>query len=191
MATHAELVRAHHRAIETGDLAPLLRCVGAEHFNREAAAEPPATRKPGPAGMAATVAWLRFAFSNIHFEELDLLEDGDVVIYHVNMNARHTGPLVFYEGDRVAQVFPPTGRSFSFEAFHRYRVHNEATIEHIAVRDDFGLMQQLGYLPPSPAGMAKIAAWRLSGRAKRAGEAATAAASKAADEVEKMQSGEK
>ncbi len=36
--------------------------------NREAAAEPPATRQPGAAGFYATALWLRAAFSGLRWE---------------------------------------------------------------------------------------------------------------------------
>jgi hypothetical protein len=55
--------------------------------------------------------------------------------------------------------------------------------EHISVRDDLGMMTQLGHLPPNPAAIARMALWTLSGRAKRAAAAAVALSNTAAHEI--------
>ena len=46
-----------------GDLADFHRLVHPDAVNREARAEPPACRVPGPDGFHATALWLRAAFS--------------------------------------------------------------------------------------------------------------------------------
>jgi ketosteroid isomerase-like protein len=53
--------------------------------------------------------------------------------------------------------------------------------EHIAVRDDLGMMTQLGHLPPGPAAIARMARFQLSGQAKRAVTHAIEVAAQAAD----------
>jgi hypothetical protein len=54
------------------------------------------------------------------------------------------------EGRHVGQFFdiPPTGREFSFEAMHVFRVEDEVVREHWAVRDDLGLFRQIGLIDP-------------------------------------------
>jgi predicted ester cyclase len=46
---------------------------------------------------------------------------------------------------------PPTGRSFSVQHMHMYRVADGKVAEHWACRDDLGQFAQLGLTPP-PAG---------------------------------------
>jgi hypothetical protein len=103
-----------------------------------AADEPPACAEPGVPGFAATSAWLRLVFSDLSFEIIELTADTDRTMAHVRMNGRQTG-LAF--GVRQVHVF-------------RYRDGRHG--EHIAVRDDLGMMTQLGHLPPSPR-----AAWPM------------------------------
>ena len=52
------------------------------------------------------------------------------------------------EGRHVGNFFgiPPTGRAFSFEAMHVFRVEDEIVREHWAVRDDLGLFRQIGLI---------------------------------------------
>src|SRR5579863_3913984 len=81
----------------------------------EAAAEPPATRQPGPAGFYATAVWLRAAFSGLRWEVHQAVEHDDLVVLHVTMSGRHTGNFVSYQPDTAAvgAVMPPTGKPFA------------------------------------------------------------------------------
>lgn len=40
----------------------------------------------------------------------------------------------------------PTGRQFTVQSIHFYRVVGDEIVEHRAVRDDLGIMQQLGLI---------------------------------------------
>jgi len=61
----------------------------------------------------------------------------------------------------VDNVFPPTGRTFAMTQSHWFRLEDGRIIEHWANRDDLGMARQLGWIPPSPAFLVKMA------RAKR------------------------
>jgi len=50
----------------------------------------------------------------------------------------------------VTQVFPPTGRPFAARQVHWFRIEDGAIAEHDAVRDDLGMAQQAGWIPPRP-----------------------------------------
>jgi hypothetical protein len=47
-------------------------------------------------------------------------------------------------------VFPPTGREFATRQVHWFRIEDGAIAEHDAVRDDLGMAQQVGWIPPRP-----------------------------------------
>lgn len=162
-------VSDQYLAITTGDMDIARRAVSLDWHNREAASgEAPAAGRGGPVGLAVTAAWLRSAFSDITFEEIERLKDGNIVISRVMFSARQTGPLVLFNNDRAAAVFPPTGRTFSVEQIHRHELRNGEVISHLARRDDLGMMEQLGHLPPTPQSMMRMLAWRLTGRSRRA-----------------------
>lgn len=126
--------------------------------NRESVHEPPAARVPGPAGFAATGAWLRAAFTDIRFPVDEALSDGDLLVTHGTMSGRHTGPFVLYGvGGSVERVFTPTGRTFTVTHTHWLRVVDGLIVEHWANRDDQGQALQLGWTPPSPLYLVRCA----------------------------------
>jgi hypothetical protein len=176
-------VAAQYAAIVAKDLDAARRAVAPDWINREADSEPPAARQGGPIGLAVTGAWLRFAFSDIAFDELERVAAGNVIMSRVLFSGRQTGPLVLFENDRPAVVFPPTGRRFRIEQIHRHELRYGAVAGHLARRDDLGMLQQLGHVPPSPRSIVRMLWWRLSGRTRRAGADAIAIGEIAASEM--------
>jgi hypothetical protein len=74
------------------------------------------------------------------------------------MSGRHTGPFVTYRPDGpVDTAMPPTGKPFSVTQTHWFRVADGKVIEHWANRDDLTLAKQLGWIPPSPAFLLRMA----------------------------------
>ena len=154
-----------------GDLADLEAVCTADTVNREARNEPPDTRGVGPAAFHATARWLRSAFSDLALEIHDAVQDGDLVVVHVTMSGRQTGPFVAYGPDgAVAAVFPPLGRRFAVTQTHWFRMRDGKVAEHWANRDDLGMGQQLGWTPPTPAYVVRMLLARR--RARRAAGAA-------------------
>ena len=151
-----------------GDLADFHRLVHSDAVNREARAEPPTCRVPGPDGFHATALWLRAAFSELQFQSHDVVAEGDLVAVRCTMSGRHTGPFVTYdEAGDVASAMPSTGRTFEVTHSHWLRLHDGQVIEHWANRDDLGQAIQLGWVPPSPGFLLRAALAKR--RARRQG----------------------
>ena len=131
----------------------------------------------------ATSAWLRLAFGELRFELIDFVADGDRAVAHVWMRAIQTGPFVVFPPGGQPVAFPPSGREFAVRHCHVFRLRDGLTAEHIAVRDDLGMMTQLGHLPPGPAVLARMARFNLSGQARRAVAQAIEVAEQAATRV--------
>jgi predicted ester cyclase len=164
----AELAEQHFAALAVGDAALAARCIHPAHVNHMAADEPPACAMPGVPGFMATSAWLRLAFSDLSFQIIELTADADRTMAHVRMSAQQTGPFVVFPPGARPVVFAPTGMAFGVRQVHVFRHRDGQHSEHIAVRDDLGMMTQLGHLPPSPrvAGrMARAALTRYRARA--------------------------
>ena len=176
-------IAAQYAAIAAKDLDAARSAVAPDWVNREAESEAPAASRGGPVGLAVTGAWLRSAFSDIAFEELDRVTEGNVIMSRVLFSACQTGPLVLFEDGRPEVVFPPTGRRFRVEQIHRHELRDGAVVAHLARRDDLGMLQQLGHLPPSPRSIVRLLWWRLSGRTARAGAKAIAIGEDAASEM--------
>jgi predicted ester cyclase len=168
-----QLCVASMQLMASGDLEDFERVVHPTAVNREAKDEPPASREPGPRGFYATALWLRAAFADLSFEVHDVVAEGDLVVIHNTMRGRHHGPMVEYlENAEVGTVFPPTGRTFATTQTHWFRLADGLVIEHWANRDDIGTAQQLGWVPPTPAYLVRMA--RARRRARRAARAAAA-----------------
>lgn len=112
-------------------------------------------RLVGRAGMLAVFRSLLQAFPDYHFEERSLVAEGDAVAAELIMSGTHRGvPDLPVLGGLLAGV-PPSGRRVSVENIHIYRFEDGLIADHRAVRDDLGLMQQLGLLPSSPADVSR------------------------------------
>lgn len=157
-------------AIGSGTRADVEAVTHPDNVNREAINEPPACRgRGGPDATWATAIWLRAAFSNLRHTPHDVVADGDLVVIHATMSGKQTGPFVTYdEKARIAQVFAPTGRDFAVTQTHWFRLRDGLCIEHWANRDDLGMGQQLGWVPPTPLYLLRCArAKRTALRAER------------------------
>ena len=65
----------------------------------------------------------------------------------------------------VDAVFPPTNRTFAATQSHWFRIEDGMIVEHWDNRDDLGMARQLGWIPPIPAYLFKMACAKH--RAKR------------------------
>jgi predicted ester cyclase len=125
------------RLIETGDPQLAERIVAPDYVNDEAKDDPEdvARQQDGPAGFLATSRWLRDAFSNLRFELQETVAEGGTVMAAAVMTGRHTG---MFNG------IAPTGRSITHKQVHIFAIADNQITRHRAVRDDLGLLFQLG-----------------------------------------------
>ena len=149
------------RSIHTmaiGDRADFDAVFHPDAVDRENRVEPPSSRVTGPAGFYSTAVWLRAAFAGLHYDIHHALSDGDLVAVNSTMNGRHVAPFVVYRDDgEIDTAFPPTRKTFAMAQTHWFRMQDGKVIEHWAVRDDLGQARQLGWLPPTPAYLVRMA----------------------------------
>ena len=86
-------------------------------------------------------------------------------------SSRVAGPAGFYATAlwlraAVDTAFPPTRKAFAATQSHWFRIEGGKVIEHWANRDDLGQARQLGWVPPTPAYLIRMA--RAKGQARRA-----------------------
>jgi hypothetical protein len=98
------------------------------------------------------------------FEDLDwivhhVVTEGDLAAVHLTVSGRQIGPVAAYdERGYVEAVFPPTGRRFSVTHTHWLRLAADGTLDgHWSDRDDLGMAMQLGWIPPTPAYLVRMA----------------------------------
>jgi len=179
-ATHAAL--SLFKVLETGDPALAAEVVGADFRNREAVNSPAACAIAGPAGVLASSAWMRSAFTGLRFPVLGTAVDDErgQVWVRLRMQGRHTGPFVLFRDGKLDKAAPPTGREVDFQQVHMLTMREGRVVLHEAVRDDVTMLGQLGLFPPAPAAAARVAGWKLAGRDRRAAAAVSALAAEAA-----------
>ncbi len=91
-------------------------------------------------------------FAELRWLVEDVAVSPGTVAVCARMQGRQHGVLTAHRADgSVEQAFPSRGREFSVAQTHWFRVADGLVAEHWAVRDDLGLAQQLGWVPPSPA----------------------------------------
>ncbi len=94
---------------------------------------------PGYEGFRLRLGRLRSAIPDIHMEVHEVVAAGDLVAYRATLSGTHRGELL---------GMPPTGRAFSVQHMHMLRMRDGRVSEHWATRDDLGMLQQLGIIPP-------------------------------------------
>ena len=158
-------VRSIH-AMAAGDRADFDPLYHPRAVDRENQVQPPSSRIPGPASFYSTALWLRAAFAGLHYDIHHAIADGNLVAVNSTMNRRHVAPWAVYtEAGTVDAVFPPTHKTFAMTQSHWFRIEDGKITEHWANRDDLGMARQLGWIPPTPAYLLKMA--RAKRRAKR------------------------
>jgi predicted ester cyclase len=96
----------------------------------------------GREGVKGVIAWLRAAFDGLTYEIEDVISSGDRVVVRNRVSGTHTGEFM---------GFAPTGRSFTVQQTHIFRVEDGRVAEHWANRDDLGMLRQLGLVgAPAP-----------------------------------------
>jgi steroid delta-isomerase-like uncharacterized protein len=103
-------------------------------------------RRPptGPESLKRVFTSLLTAFPDRKYIIEDVIATGDKVVCRLTVSGTHQGvPALPVEGGMLMTV-PPTGKAYTVQQIHIFRVENDKIAEHWAVRDDLGMMQQLG-----------------------------------------------
>lgn len=133
----AQFRRTYEEMFNQGNLSNVDELIAPECINHEV---PPGMNNRGPESVRQAAMMLRTAFPDLHFTIEELVAEGDTVVGRVTMNGTHQGTLM---------GIAPTGRSVRQDQVHFVRFQDGKSVEHRAVRDDLGMMQQLGVIPVS------------------------------------------
>ena len=102
-------------------------------------------RVVGRAGMQKLFEALFSVFPDFNYRIEEATAEGDCVVCKVTMSGTHLGrpkiPEIF--GGMLKGV-PPTGKRVEVLQFHSFRISGGQISEHAAVRDDLGMLLQLG-----------------------------------------------
>jgi predicted ester cyclase len=101
----------------------------------------------GKPGLARVLTDLRTMFLDYRHDALEMTAAGNVVIARNRVSGTHKGVgRIPVEGGMLVGV-APTGKSFTVQHIHWWRLRDGLIVEHYATRDDLDMMRQLGLLP--------------------------------------------
>ena len=102
-------------------------------------------RTIGREGMRKVFEALFAAFPDFHYRIEEATAEDDRVVCKVTMTGTHRGqptlPEVF---NGMLSGVAPTGKRVTVLQFHSFRIQGSLISEHAAVRDDLGMVLQLG-----------------------------------------------
>ena len=117
-----------------GNLDVVDELVAADVFNHPAVPE----HQHGIDGFKHVMEWVRQFSSDVHYEVDDIISEADKVAVRMTQSGTHTGTV---------RGIPPTGKRFSVDYVHWFRVADGKVAELWAVRDDLTRLEQLGLMP--------------------------------------------
>jgi predicted ester cyclase len=126
--------RGYEELLNRGNLSVADELIAPEFINHEA----PPGKDRGPESMRWLATMLRTAFPDLHFAIEELVAEGDTVAGRLTMSGTQEGPLM---------GTPPTGRAVRQDHMHFVRFRDGKAVEHWGVRDELGMMQQMGVMP--------------------------------------------
>jgi steroid delta-isomerase-like uncharacterized protein len=115
-----------------GNLAVVDDLVAPDVFNHPAVSE----HQHGIDGFKHVIEWIR-DIGPTHYAIDDIMAEGDKVAVRMTVSGTQTGPI---------RDIPPTGKSFSVDYVHWFRLADGKVAELWAVRDDLTRLQQLGLI---------------------------------------------
>lgn len=134
-------------AIDTGDFSGLADCVTADFVDHGA----PFPLPPGPEGYAQILGFVHHVLK-LSYQVDEIIETDDRIV--IRARGRGVG---------VADVHGPAaaGKPYEMTTMHIYRTDGDRLAEHWGVRDELGVMIQLGVVPaPIPPAVTVVSAER-------------------------------
>lgn len=101
----------------------------------------------GRLGVRRILQDIRGTFPDAILETIDVVAAGDQVVEHGYFSGTHTGIAKLSVNGGWLVGAPPTNRQFLVHHVHICRVKDSEIVDHFGMRDDIGMMQQLGLLP--------------------------------------------
>ncbi len=135
-----EAVRQYKEHINSGDA----KAAAADWVEDAQTFGRPTTR----AGVQHVLEDIFVTFPDWHMEIQAIVSHGDAVIVHSRVSGTHRGVGKLAVNGGMLVGVQPTGKRFEVSAVHWYKLREGKLAEGFGVRDDLGMMQQLGLVPP-------------------------------------------
>jgi len=129
-----DLVRRQFELLSRGDIEGAAGLWANESFNHG--------RRTDPRGMAVVYGALRSLQEKHTLHEM--IAEGDWVVVRTTCSGVHASKPEFPVNEGIFSGLEPTGRSYTVQHIHLFRVQNGQLCEHWANRDDLGAARQIG-----------------------------------------------
>jgi predicted ester cyclase len=96
----------------------------------------------GRDGLKVLIKGLKAAFPDLRYTMIHQVAEGDMVVQHMSASGTMKGEFAGMK---------PTGKSATWDEVHVVRMKDGKAVEHWAVVDQLGMLQQLGLAPAAPA----------------------------------------
>jgi steroid delta-isomerase-like uncharacterized protein len=131
------IVRRFYEEIwNKGDMAAADELIATDIIDHD---QDPETRVRGPESVKQLVSSVRTIFPDFHFVVEDEIAEGNKVAVRWTMRGTHKAEFM---------GIPATGKQVTGKGMHFWRVAGGKIVETWVNRDDLGMMQQLGVVPP-------------------------------------------
>jgi steroid delta-isomerase-like uncharacterized protein len=134
----AIIQQVYAELFDQGKLALAEELFAPDYIDYEA---PPGLPNRGPEAMRQLVMLFHNAFPDVYHTIEELVAEGETVAAYVTWSGTHRESFL---------GIAPTGRVIRQRQMHFIRLRDGQLVEHRAVRDDLGLMQQLGAIAAPP-----------------------------------------
>jgi predicted ester cyclase len=124
-----------HEGVIGGDLAVIDELCSPVCVNHSAVPE----ARHGTEGLKRVVAYSRAAMPDQQWTNEMVVAEDDLVVIHGVREAT-------WQAESFRGMATPKGKRVAVELVHVFRVRDRKIVEHWAVRDDLGLMKQLGVI---------------------------------------------
>ena len=115
-----QLVRQVFKAFNTGDTSNLSEFISPRYFDHESQMDPVRSKMRGPQEFTDTVSNIRKAFSDLHYEESEIIASDDKVVSMVTVTGKHTESFFGF--------IPPSGNRISYQAVHVHTIGDDGKI---------------------------------------------------------------
>jgi steroid delta-isomerase-like uncharacterized protein len=136
--THENLVRQFYLPFNTGDVSVYNNILAPNWI------DDPLTpgQQPGPDGFKAKITLFRQAIPDYHVTNDEILVAGNMVAVHSTVRGTHQNTFF---------GLPPTGRVLTMRTCDFHRIEQGVIVYTWHLEDFFGLLSQLGVIPPLAA----------------------------------------
>ncbi len=142
-AQNAAIVRAHHDLMNKADWKTALNDFSEDTKNFG--------RPVGRDHVAMILQDVWTTFPDFRLEILDLVAKDDWVVVRCRESGTHLGVGKLPVNGGLLVDVPPTHKHFEVDATHWWKLRDGKIVDHYGVRDDLGMMEQLGLIAgPKP-----------------------------------------